>query len=86
MSTKNNSKRPKAAEFTILDETPKKIIYGTAVVPFDENLGCWMLPAGLNQTDRRVKSATKALMFAKEIDAIISGLLRSARTHERGSA
>lgn len=86
MSTKNNSKRPKAAEFTGIAGTSKKIVYGTAVIPFDENKGCWVLPAGMNQKNRCIWSASKALMFAKAIDAIISNCLRIARATQRGGA
>lgn len=86
MSTKNNSKRPKAAEFTLIYETPEKITYGTAVIPFDEHQGCWMLPAGMNQGDRRIWSANKALAYAKVIDSIISEWFRHIRTTQRGGS
>lgn len=84
MSKKNNSKTPTAVEFTGIVGASKKIVYGNAVIPFDDNQGCWALPAGANQIDRRVWSAGKALAYAKVIDKIMCAWLLHIRTTQRG--
>lgn len=84
MSKKNNSKTPTAVEFTGIVGASKKIVYGTAVIPFDDKQGCWVLPAGINQIDRRVWTAGRALAYAKVIDKIIRAWLLHIRTAQRG--
>lgn len=84
MSKKDNTKKPKALEFTGIVGASKKITYGTAVIPFDDAQGCWMLPAGTNQGDRRVWNAGSALAYAKVIDKIIRAWLLHIRTTQRG--
>lgn len=77
-------KRPIAADLPINESKPAKVEYGTAVIPFDENKGCWFLPSGVNQKNREIWSRTEALHYAKVIDAFICRWLQYERTTQRG--
>ena len=48
---------------------------GAATIPWCPNNECWLLPAGVKQTDRRVYSRAKAVRFGHRIDDLIGRCL-----------
>lgn len=47
---------------------------GKAILMWCHNQGCWMLPAGPQQRDRKIKSSGAALRFARNMSLEMMGV------------
>jgi hypothetical protein len=55
-------------------EARAAIKYGQAHIPYCEMSNCWMLPAGPAQKQRKLKTYSEAMRFAKLLNGLLAGV------------